>query len=195
MNFTEYAPLARVTMKELPVLEDHLIHMALGVIGEFGELVDAVKKVVVYDKPVDQTNLVEEIGDVLWYYAGMHAELGIDLKVSQDALAEVTIIPWGPGAPDLSLPFGKGRALVMLSALAAEACNEIMEDVSEAESQMQTLTAVIATTARILDVNLEEAMSLNIAKLKARYGDKFSAHAALNRDLGNERKVLEGPAD
>lgn len=38
---------------------------------------------------------------------------------------------------------------------------------------------------------MEEAMEKNIAKLKARFGDKFSAHAALNRDTAAERKILE----
>ncbi len=48
--------------------------------------------------------------------------------------------------------------------------------------------------ARILDHfnwSFEEVMETNINKLKARYGDKFSEHAALNRDLETERKVLE----
>lgn len=38
---------------------------------------------------------------------------------------------------------------------------------------------------------LEECMEKNIAKLKARYGGKFSEHAALHRDLDKERRVLE----
>lgn len=31
----------------------------------------------------------------------------------------------------------------------------------------------------------------NIDKLKARYGDKFSSEAAINRDLDKEREILE----
>ena len=38
---------------------------------------------------------------------------------------------------------------------------------------------------------MEQAMERNIAKLKVRYGDKFSSEAALNRDLTAERKTLE----
>ena len=38
---------------------------------------------------------------------------------------------------------------------------------------------------------LEEVMEMNINKLKVRYGDKFTEEAALNRNLENERKVLE----
>lgn len=39
---------------------------------------------------------------------------------------------------------------------------------------------------------MSEALERNIAKLKARYGDKFSAVKALDRDLAAERKALEG---
>lgn len=39
---------------------------------------------------------------------------------------------------------------------------------------------------------MQECMEKNIAKLRARYGDKFSQAAALNRDLDKERKALEG---
>lgn len=40
-------------------------------------------------------------------------------------------------------------------------------------------------------VSMAQNMETNIAKLKKRYGDKFSAHAATNRDLAGERAVLE----
>lgn len=49
----------------------------------------------------------------------------------------------------------------------------------------------IAITADELGVSFEELMEVNIAKLKARYGDKFSEHMATNRDLEKERKTLE----
>lgn len=39
--------------------------------------------------------------------------------------------------------------------------------------------------------DLNEAKERNIAKLKARYGDKFTEAQALNRDLTKERAVLE----
>jgi NTP pyrophosphatase (non-canonical NTP hydrolase) len=39
---------------------------------------------------------------------------------------------------------------------------------------------------------IEDAMKRNIAKLRARYGDKFSVEKALNRDLLAERRLLEG---
>ena len=49
-----------------------------------------------------------------------------------------------------------------------------------------------AIVADELDVSFSEVMEKNIAKLKARYGEKFSEHKAENRDLIRERNILEG---
>lgn len=53
------------------------LHMGVGVSGEAGELLDAVKKYVIYDKPLDRANVVEELGDLEFYMQGLRAELGI----------------------------------------------------------------------------------------------------------------------
>lgn len=42
-----------------------------------------------------------------------------------------------------------------------------------------------------LGVDFEPLMETNIKKLKARYGDKFTAAAAEKRDLAREREILE----
>ena len=49
----------------------------------------------------------------------------------------------------------------------------------------------IAIACDELGVEFETLMDTNIAKLKARYGEKFSEHKAENRDLGTEREILE----
>jgi NTP pyrophosphatase (non-canonical NTP hydrolase) len=51
----------------------------------------------------------------------------------------------------------------------------------------------VALALRAVKASMEECMEKNIAKLRARYGDKFTQHAALNRDLDKERRALEGP--
>ena len=55
----------------------HLLHMAVGVSGEAGELLDAVKKAVIYQKPLDRENVVEELGDLRFYMAGLMNALDI----------------------------------------------------------------------------------------------------------------------
>lgn len=42
-------------------------HAALGVCGEAGELADAIKKHIHYRKPLDRTNVIEELGDLRFY--------------------------------------------------------------------------------------------------------------------------------
>lgn len=46
-----------------------LLHATMGISTEAGELLDAVKKYVFYGKKLDKTNLIEELGDVMWYVA------------------------------------------------------------------------------------------------------------------------------
>ena len=55
----------------------HTIHMAIGVSGEAGELLDAVKKYVIYNKVLDRVNVVEELGDLEFYMEGLRQGLGI----------------------------------------------------------------------------------------------------------------------
>lgn len=58
----------------------------------------------------------------------------------------------------------------------------------------EELGDVLWYIARLCDTfgyTFEELMEVNIAKLKARYGEKFTEDAALNRNLDNERSVLE----
>lgn len=58
----------------------HILHMAVGVSGEAGELLDAVKKLVIYNKPMTKEareNLVEELGDLEFYMQGLRERTGI----------------------------------------------------------------------------------------------------------------------
>lgn len=57
--------------------EAHLLHMAVGVSGESGELLDAVKKAAIYKKPVDRENVIEELGDLEFYMEGLRQGLAI----------------------------------------------------------------------------------------------------------------------
>ena len=56
---------------------EHLTHMVLGVAGEAGELVDAIKKHTIYEKELDRKNVVEELGDLMFYMQGIMTPLGI----------------------------------------------------------------------------------------------------------------------
>lgn len=62
---------------ELTPEQAHLLHMVVGICGEAGELLDAVKKAVIYNKELDMGNVIEEVGDIEFYMEGFRQGIGI----------------------------------------------------------------------------------------------------------------------
>ena len=112
-NASPDGPLSRILQE--PEYIDY-IHMALGVCSEAGEIADLIKKCVFYGADFDNANLLEEVGDSLWYHA-----MGLE-KIKK---------------------------------------------------------------------TFSDAMNVNINKLEKRYHGKFTEEDALNRNLKEERKILE----
>lgn len=125
MDNKEYLALAEVTERKFPdgltlnQSSAETLHAVMGLVTESGELMDAVKKHIIYGAELDMVNIKEELGDLFWYVAMLIRELGGE----------------------------------------------------EMYSEIQTT---------------------NIAKLEKRFGGKFTAFRAMNRDLDAEREVLEG---
>lgn len=105
-------------MRTAPVADKRhdLIHAALGIASEAGELLTVIKREHAYGKPLDWVNMDEEAGDILWF---------------------------------------------------------------------------VSLYCRASGRSLEDLARMNIAKLKARFPDKFTQEAALNRNVDNERKSIE----
>ena len=63
--------------------ERALEYVALGLVGEAGEIANKVKKVIRDNggevTPEQSALIASEIGDVLWYMAALSRELGLDL--------------------------------------------------------------------------------------------------------------------
>ena len=84
MDFPQY----QVTAAETAIYPGQgstagLAYVALGLVGEAGEVANKVKKVL-RDRngeltPSAAVNIAEELGDVLWYLAQICTELGADL--------------------------------------------------------------------------------------------------------------------
>lgn len=69
-----------------------LWHVASCVPGEAGELFDAVKRHVIYEKAIDRENVIEELGDLEFYLERVRQILGISreetLEANIDKLSE-----------------------------------------------------------------------------------------------------------
>jgi NTP pyrophosphatase (non-canonical NTP hydrolase) len=56
---------------------DNLAHAAMGIAGEAGELLDAIKKHWAYGKPLDIENVIEELGDLEFYMQALRIQIGV----------------------------------------------------------------------------------------------------------------------
>lgn len=71
--------------EEITGSDAHQLHMAVGISGEAGELLDAIKKAVIYRKPLDRQNAVEELGDLEFYLEGLRRGLGVTREETIEA--------------------------------------------------------------------------------------------------------------
>lgn len=74
---TTYRAFVRSRFRFFPTKTESMLHAAVGISSEAGELLDAVKKVWVYNKPLDTDNLIEELGDLEFYMQALRFQLGV----------------------------------------------------------------------------------------------------------------------
>jgi len=83
MDFSEYQKKSRQTAI-YPNKGNNFIYPTLGLVGETGEIAEKIKKIL-RDKngKIDdetKTELVKELGDVLWYLSNLSTELKVSLE-------------------------------------------------------------------------------------------------------------------
>ena len=72
-------------LESMTAQDADLLHVTVGVAGEAGELLDAVKKAVIYRKPIDIENVVEELGDLEFYMERIRQILNITREQTIEA--------------------------------------------------------------------------------------------------------------
>ena len=70
-----YADFVNTIAKDMGDVRLDLVHFSMGVSGEAGELLDAVKKHWAYNKPLDEANVIEELGDLEFYMQAIRNRL------------------------------------------------------------------------------------------------------------------------
>lgn len=79
MDFKEYQALAERTVNGQNERERYL-NYSMGLVGEAGEVVDSIKKVMFHGHEMDTDHLKKELGDVLWYMATLASTAGLELE-------------------------------------------------------------------------------------------------------------------
>jgi NTP pyrophosphatase (non-canonical NTP hydrolase) len=94
MTFTEYQQAAARTMAPHTGIRSEDRHarliLALGLVGEAGEVADLLKKAEGHGHDLDLSKLAEELMDTLWYIAALATSYGISLEgAAQDNIAKL----------------------------------------------------------------------------------------------------------
>jgi len=164
-----------------------LLHSAIGMASEIGEYLDACSK-------TDDVNVLEELGDMMWYWAIAIDTLGLNP-------ARVAQMGRMMGAPLSQIPRTAQEVEGDLFEGIGDWCDVAKKHAFYGKAlNLDTVTALLAIIYRAIDDlhvlrkvhSLEETLRRNILKLRLRYPEKYSDEQALNRDLGAERAVLEG---
>ncbi len=72
-----YGKFVATLAKKMPSIVEDRLHAAVGISGEAGELLDAIKKNWVYNKELDSENVKEELGDLMFYITALMLLQGI----------------------------------------------------------------------------------------------------------------------
>ena len=166
MTPNEYQKLAQRTS---PAGHDRILNGTMGLIGESGEVVDAVKKwtfQTTKDTPFPKQKLIEEIGDVLWYVAEVCT--GMDLQMGNLFQKKMYT--------------GRDTPQEVALSIAGFAMRVRSESTYETKLYMMLLIGACKYMLEMYcDSTLEAAMEGNIEKLRKRYPDGFDPERSMNR--------------
>lgn len=185
MIWSEYLELSEKTLStqfHCDKNEELLLHAVMGILTEVEELLDNHMT-----EETDETNRSEEIADIWWYIAIIgrfykltvpHASDGYQVNTSLSPMEIVLLVT--------------KKSLKMLDFLKKKLFYNKPINNEMVVLLTNEIVSLLFAYATMYDVNTEAAWETNIAKLKARYGDKFSSERAINRNLDIERNILEG---
>jgi len=183
MTYQEYQIAASRTCVNLSTNKANARHMKMGVMSEIGELIDAYKKELAYGKTLDLINIGEEWADVSWYLANEATRVGIQLvdeTFDEELENNIKELIEEDDIEDILWDFG----FAFKTAQSNDKDNSSHVDIQDG------FITWVYIGENLLNINTNKALENNIAKLKARYPEKFTQEAALNRDLDAERKEL-----
>ena len=189
MQINHYQALAMRTAKMFPTHEMNLIHAALGIGSETGELAETIGGNWM-DVPGAQgvINIGEECGDGCWYAALASHHMGWKFETmlitNPAALREMSYSlhkasqTFSPAALQICLSAFAGEILTIIKAYAVYGKPMNEEKLNEMLSLYVTSLAFIAEVHGLL---FADVLGQNIAKLQKRFPDKYSDADALAR--------------
>jgi NTP pyrophosphatase (non-canonical NTP hydrolase) len=184
MDFNEYQLLAERTssMKDGNAL-DRAASAAMGLLGETGELIDHVKKILFQGHVLDPDKIKDEAGDVLWYLA----ESCSANDVRMDSISCSSML-------DREEDSVKLLQRLLLDCLRLGAVVGRYAETMEMDVSMKAFVSTKSTPVHLsrifrklvmllepIGLLVEDVAENNIEKLKKRYPEGFSVEKSTNR--------------
>lgn len=180
MNWKEYLEQSEKTMSSefhCDEKEQRILHALIGILTEIEELLDNH-----IGDSSDEINRSEELADAFWYCAIIAREYNIDFsQISRKS-----------NNPMETLIRIVKHTCSLLDMLKKKLYYNKPIDESKFKTNFYEVLLNLSDYANQYSINIEETFDINISKLRARYGEKFSSEKAINRNLNLERSILEG---
>jgi len=180
MNWKEYLEQSEKTMSfefHCDEKEQRILHAVIGILTEIEELLDNH-----IGDSSDEINRSEELADAFWYCAIISREYNIDFsQISRKS-----------NNPMETLIRIVKHTCSLLDMLKKKLYYNKPIDESKFKTNFYEVLLNLSDYANQYSINIEETFDINISKLRARYGEKFSSEKAINRNLDLERSILEG---
>lgn len=142
-----------------------------------GELIDHYKRHLFYGTEINQEQVNDLIHDIISTLHGPedwnHSDVYVDGKLLHSIMGMITEV-------------GEITDEVIRSSVENESIDWV--NLYEELGDLQWYEAIFCDT---VGTSWSEARTLNMKKLQARYGNQWSHERAVERDLENERKILE----
>ncbi len=174
MNIREYQAAAmRFLNNDLPE-STKLIHGALGMANESGEVLGLIKKHLIYGRPLVLADLCKEVGDVMWY-AARHA-----------TAYRFTLLDPYPShlvAGSAEQPLAYASRMHKAAAEILDEAEAVFPEEMDGDRGEARCNLVVLWAAKLLQqhgTTLEVALEINIEKLSKRYpSGRFIASDAI----------------
>jgi len=168
-------------INELTPESIHLLHMAVGITGESGELSLAIYNSISFDK-IDKENVLEELGDLEFYLEGFRQGLDINrqdtivtFKMPSTAISDLVKVK------DYVVKLN-GEASLMLDYVKKHVFYVKPIKFSNVMDSLKVIEHCMSILRDTFGIKRHETLEHNIAKLGDRYeGHSYSNEQAINR--------------
>ena len=176
MTYKEYIELAMTTNKQQNFLNqeiknlslnENMLHSILGLVTEENELLFAFEN-------NDNVNIVEELGDIMWYVALWSKTTGFIPEIKEK---------YDPAD-------GFFKVYELLDMAKRTLYYKAPFDMEQANRYVEHIFNTINDLCSKLKIDFENILDININKLKQRYPNGFDEEKAVKRNTKKEVKVM-----